>query len=162
MSAIIAALIQNLLPTIIALVGTLLGWLGLKLTKSIESKNKAEAAAAQIGQVALGLAGKIWDKLGPEIQNRMADGEFSKEDRAAVLAMVTAELQAVDVSGTVSDLAKALGLPLSGVIGTVAEWIIDRFAKAHDPGITEVSAKAYPASPLPSTAQAPASAQAAR
>jgi hypothetical protein len=144
MEAILIPLLNALLPTVVTLVTAVLGWFGTKLAKSMESKNQAEKAAATIGQFALGLAGDIWTSINPVIQGALADGSISAAERAAILKAVTDRLGQVDVSDTVSGLAKALGLPLSSVIGTITEWLIGHFAKAHDPDVPTASSLPYP------------------
>ena len=144
MSDIWATLIANLLPTVIAVVTAVLGFLGTKVAGSINSKNKAEAAALKVAQIALSLAGFIWTKLSAELQTRLADGDLSKDDRQAIIDLVTAEIKRLDISDTVSEVASALGLPLTSVIGQIVEWLINRWASAHDKSLTTVSAKAFP------------------
>lgn len=144
MSDIWATLIANLLPTVIAVVTALLGVVGTKVAGSINSKNKAEAAALKVAQLALSLVGSIWTKLSAELQIRLADGVLSKEDRAVIVKMVEDEIKAVDISDTVGAAAAALGLPLSSIIGQIAEYLINRWTSAHDKSITAVSAKAFP------------------
>lgn len=147
MAAFWAELISNLLPTVLTVVTALFGWLGTKIAGAVTSKNKAEAAAAKIGQVALAIAGSIWTSLSEEIKIRLADGDLSKEDREALAGIVMLEIKKLDIGDTVEEIAKALGLPLTSVIGTIVEWLVNRFTSAHDASITTVSAKAYPVGP---------------
>ena len=156
MSALLASLLPGLLSTVGTIVLALFAWLGTKLTNSINSKNKAEAAAAKVGQIALAIAGNIWSTLSAEIQTRLADGELSKEDRAALAEIVLAEIKKLDIGDTVEEIAKALGLPLTSVIGTIVEWLVNRYTSAHDAANTSVSAKAYPLPAARSTDPSPA------
>lgn len=156
-AAILAAILPQILPTIFTLFGGVITWAAAKLAASATSKNKAVAAAANIGNVGLSIANSIWTKVAPEVQAALADGVLTADERAHLISLVTVEVTGIDVNGTVSKIASDLGLPLSGVIGTIAEWVINHYAQAHDqnnPNVSDMSfpvaqAKAYAGSATP-------------
>jgi hypothetical protein len=139
-----AILINYLLPAVFTLIPTILGWFGAKALASSASANKTTQAIAKVAQIGLTIVGDVWNSLSPTLQASFADGQLTTDEREEIIKVVSDKLSALDVGGTVSGIANALGLPLSGVIGTIAEWVINHLAKAHTASDPSVSAKAYP------------------
>jgi hypothetical protein len=147
MTAILAALLPQLLPYLLTAISSIFVFFKAKADAAATSADKATKAGAQIATIGLTVAGDVWARIGPQIQASLADGKLDSVERQAILDTVEKVVAELDVSGTISKIAAALGLPLSGVIGTIGEWVIDHFAKAHDAANQTVSSKAYPVAP---------------
>jgi hypothetical protein len=139
-SALLAALLPNILPAISALVVAGLGY----LTTVIQKKLKAESAWSKLANIGVALVGKAWDRLGPEVQKALADGKITAEERAAIEEVAMQLLDEVADKATIEDIAKAVGLPVPGIIAWLVSGFIDRWVAAHDPRIPEASPKAFP------------------
>jgi hypothetical protein len=150
MSAILAALLPQLLPVVSSLVVAGIGW----LTLTIQNKVKADTAWKKLAEIGVGLVGKSWDRLGPEVQTALADGKVTAEERAviekAALDVLTAEDEAV-----LTGIGKAVGVRFAAIIAKLAGNFIETWAKAHDPFNPTVSKLAFPVQPfeeIPDTA----------
>jgi len=112
-----------------------------------QSKNAdASTALMKLGAIALGMAGRAWDKLAPQVQAALADGTISTEERASIEATVKDLLKDFTSEDDLKAIGEALGLPLAGIIAKLASMLIEKYAIAHDPGNLKVSALAYPVS----------------
>jgi hypothetical protein len=128
-----------------SLVTALFGWLALALKRKAEAEtaaSKAQTAMLKLGEIGLAMATDAWQTLAPAVQARVADGEFSVEDRKAIEAIVASLVDKYTSSGELQKIAEALGLPVPGIIAKIAAFIIDRVTAAHDPDILESAAPA--------------------
>lgn len=132
---------------LVTVIGALLAWVGRKIAKAQEAsaeQSRAETAALRLAAIGLAMVGDLWHELSREFQLRIADGKIDADDREAFRQMVAAKIEQYTSADELKKIAEALGLPLPGIIARVAEYVIDRLTKAHDPSTPEVSAKAYP------------------
>ena len=139
--------LTSILTALAGIVTALLGRAANSIRKRQEAQaeaSKAEKALIQLGVIAVGMAGRAWDKLSPEIQKAFADGKMSPEERAGIEALVGELLKDFASSDDLESIAKTLGLPLPGIIAKIAAMLIERFAFAHDPANPGVSRLAYP------------------
>jgi hypothetical protein len=139
-----AAFLAGLLPQILPMIGTLvvagLGW----LTLTVQKKFKADSAWAKLANIAIALAGKAWERVGPEVQKALADGKITAEERAAIEAAVMQVVEEATDKATLEQIGAAVGLPMPGIIAWIASYFIDKWTAAHDPSNTSVSKLAFP------------------
>ena len=140
--------LSPLLTVVMSLVTALFGWLATSLKKKADAEtanSKAQTAILKLGEIGLAMVTDAWQTLAPAVQQRLADGNFSAQDRADIEAMVGTLLEKYTSSGEIQKITEALGLPLPGIIAKLAAFIIDRVTKAHDPEIlTSASPAAFP------------------
>jgi hypothetical protein len=139
------------LGPVLALLATIvtgiLGYLSRKIAAANDAaRNQAtvQAAMVRLGAIAFAMAGDLWDELSREFQARVADGTFDADDRAAFKALIQRKIEHYTTKEELEKLAVAARLPMPGILAWVAEWVIDRLSKAHDPNVTEVAAGAFP------------------
>lgn len=142
------------------IIGAVISGIGLALTwlihKMQASRAAADAAAAttssaqfaliRVGELGVLMLGRTWDALSPKMQVMLADGKITAEERAEIEAILRDLLDEFTSEDELEKLARALGLPLAGVIAKIASFVIEKFTAAHDPTIPTVSANAYPVS----------------
>lgn len=131
----------------IAVIGAVFAWLSRRIADSqaaAAERSRAETAALRLGAIGLAMVGDLWNELSREFQLRIADGKIDADDREAFRQLVAGKIEKYTSADELKTIAEALGLPLPGIIARVAEYVIDRLTRAHDPSITDVSAKAYP------------------
>lgn len=139
--------ITPLLTGLISIVAGLISLAAIKLraaAAAAEQKSKGERALMQVGVLVTSLLGRAWDKLSPQIQAAIADGQVTAEERAALEKAVEALLADLVTQDDLRSLAEALGLPLPGLVAKIASMLLDTFTKAHDPSIPAVSSLAFP------------------
>lgn len=132
----------TIIQGVLGIIGALLTWLLAKLSKS----TAAGSAANQLVTLADSVRQKVWDALTPEVQTKIATGDWKRAQSNVVDAVQKAVLDAVG-QGAITSLAKALNLPAATVIGTIATYVVEHFLAAHDPMVSSVSANVYPVSP---------------
>jgi len=138
------AVLAPLLPSILtALGGLVVAGLGY-LTTIVQKKMKADSAWTKLANIGISLAGKAWDHLGPVVQQALADGKITAEERAAIEKVVQDLVEEDTSKGALEEIAKAVGLPFAGIIARLAADFIDTWTAAHDPANTSVSRLAYP------------------
>lgn len=140
MPAVLVPLMPVILQALAGLVVAGLGW----LTLTVKNKMNAQSAWAKLAEIAVALAGRAWDRLGPVVQTALVDGKITADERAQIEATAKAVLAEVADEKTLEDVAKAVGLPVPGIIAWLASQFIDRWVAAHDVARTDVSAGAYP------------------
>lgn len=140
MTAILAVLLPNILPALGTLVVAGIGY----LTTLIQKKMKADSAWTKLANIGVALVGKAWDRLGPEVQAALADGKITAEERTHIEQVAMELLGEVTDDKTVEEIAKAVGLPVPGIVAWLVSGFIDRWVSAHDSNIPEVSPKAFP------------------
>ena len=142
--------LSPLLQVIMSLVLGLFGWAATALKKKADADtaaSKAQTALLKLGQIGLAMATDAWQTLAPAVQVRVADGNFSAQDRADIEAMVGKLLEKYTSSDELQKITEALGLPLPGIIAKLAAFIIDRITSAHDPQLLNTaSPAAFPVS----------------
>lgn len=132
---------------LIAVIGAVFAWLSRRIAVSQEAaaeRSRAETAGLRLAAIGLAMVGDLWNELSREFQLRIADGKIDADDREAFRQLVASKIETYTSAEELKKIAEALGLPLPGIIARVAEYVIDRLTRAHDPSITDVSAKAYP------------------
>lgn len=136
-----------ILSGLVLVIGAAFAW----VSKKIAAANTATAANAgastallKLGNIGFSMAGDLWSQFSVEFQKRIADGKIDADDREYFRLMVKQNIEKYTSAEELKKIADALGLPLPGIIARVAEYIIDRLTKAHDPVIEEVSDLAYP------------------
>ena len=137
---------------LVVVVGALFTWLARKVAASQDAsaeKSRAETAGLRLAAIGLAMVGDLWNELSREFQLRIADGKIDADDREAFRTLIASRIETYTSAEELKKIAEALGLPLPGIIARVAEYVIDRLTKAHDPLTPEVSAKAYPVDPAP-------------
>jgi hypothetical protein len=113
---------------------------------AVKAESGAKAAAVRLGAIGFAMIGDLWDSLSREFQTRIADGVIDANDRAAFGKIVESKIEKYTSADELKKIAEALSLPLPGIIAKIVEYAIDRLTRAHDPEMTDVSAKAYPVS----------------
>jgi hypothetical protein len=140
----------DLTPLIGAAVTILTGlfaWLAKKIAAAQSASaeaSRAQTAQLQLAAIGLAMVGDLWNELSREFQLRIADGKIDADDRQAFRDLIQSRIEKYTSADELRKIAEALGLPLPGIIAKVAEYVIDRLTKAHDPSTPDVSAKAYP------------------
>lgn len=137
----------SIITALAGIITALLGWAANSIRKRQEAdaaNTRAQTALLKLGAIAIAMAGRAWDKLSPAIQQAMADGKITAEERGAIEAEVQALLKDFTSSDDLAQIASALGIPLPGLVAKIAAMLIEKFAFAHDPGNVTVSAKAFP------------------
>lgn len=136
-----------LITLAISLLSTLLGWAGLKVGRAADAakaEKTAQAALLRIGVLATTILGRAWDTLAPQVQAAIADGKVTAEERAALERAVRSLVGQFVGEDELEQLARAIGLPLPGLIAKLASMVLDQFTKAHDPDVPTESALAFP------------------
>jgi hypothetical protein len=136
-----------ILPALGSILVALLGYLTTWLKRKAEAEtnaSKAQTALLKLGNIAVAMAGRAWDALGPIVQQSLADGKMTAEERSQIEAKVEALLKDFASADDLADIASALGLPLPGLIAKIAAMIIEKFAFAHDPANITQSKLAFP------------------
>ncbi len=141
-------LLQVLISTVVPIVAGLL----LRAQNKIAAANAQDAAWKRLAGIGLAIAGDLWHSLSTEFQTMIADGKIDEAERAAIKKMVEQKLEQYTSRGEIEKIAVALGLPLPAVIAWVAEYLIDRLTKAHDPMTPDVAEGAYPVRAAPAPA----------
>jgi hypothetical protein len=139
----LSAVITGLMTIVTALIG----WVAVFVKRKQEAataESKATQAWLKLAEVVTAIAGKGWDRLGPELQTALADGKIDAAERTKIEEVAKALLDEVTDAGTLEVLAKAVGLPVPGIVAWIASKLIDLWTQAHDPDIPTVSSKAYP------------------
>jgi hypothetical protein len=148
-----SALLASLLPTLVPTLGTILTALLALVLNAIRKKQEADANASKsqiallkLGEIVATLAGKAWNELSPKIQAALAnDGKIDAAERAEIEVVVASLVKDFTDAASLTEIAKALGLPLPGLIARIAAGIIDIVTKAHDPDIKDsASPAAFP------------------
>lgn len=138
--------LTGLLGTLASVITALLGWVLVSIRKRQEAQanaSKAEIALLKLGEIITTVAGKAWNRLSPKVQEALAnDGRIDAAERAVIEAIVSELVVELTDTDSLTDIAKALGLPMPGLIARIAAGIIDLVTKAHDPGITNSMAPA--------------------
>lgn len=136
-----------LIAGLVAVVGGLLAWVGRRISSAQQASaelSRAETAGLRLAAIGLAMVGDLWDEMSREFQVRIADGKIDADDREAFRRLVAGKIETYTSADELKKIAEALGLPLPGIIARVAEYVIDRLTKAHDPVVLEVSDLAYP------------------
>jgi len=139
-------MLDIILKVLGAVASIVVPWLLSKWQTSQSANANANTALVKLGAIALGMAGRAWDKLAPQVQAALADGTISADERAAIEASVKELLKDFTSEDDLKAIGEALGLPLAGIIAKIASMLIEKFAIAHDPTNPAVSALAYPVS----------------
>ena len=136
-----------ILGLLVTLVTGLLTW----LANSIKNHNaaateasKAQTAALKLAAIGTALLQKAWGSLSPVLQQSLADGKLTGEERAALEVQVQALLKEVTDEDTLKEIGEALGLPLAGIIAKLASYLIGVWTEAHDTAVPTSSAKTFP------------------
>jgi hypothetical protein len=146
--------LTGLLTALIAIVGTLLGWAATWVKKKQQADveaSKVTAAWVKLAAIATAAIGKAWAKLDAEYQQRIVDGAFSPEDREALEKMIPDVLLSVVDKATLEEIATTVGIPFPGLVAWVANFFLDKYAKAHDPNVVTESKLAFPITADPGT-----------
>jgi uncharacterized membrane protein YebE (DUF533 family) len=143
--------LTGILGALASIVTALLGWALVSIRKHQEAQanaSKTQIAILKLGEIVTTLAGKAWSRLSPKIQEALAnDGKIDAAERAVIEAIVSELVMEFTDTESLTEIAKALGLPLPGIIARIAAGIIDLVTKAHDPGIAaSMSPAAFPVS----------------
>ena len=139
--------LSPLIGLLITIVTGLFAWLARRIAAAQAAsaqQSAAQTALLKLSALALTMAGELWSEFSAEFQRRIADGQIDAADREAFRQLVAAKIEKYTSAEELRKIAEALGLPLPGIIAKVTEFVIDRLAKAHDPVIQDVSAKAFP------------------
>lgn len=127
--------LSGLISVVIAIVGALL----TKITAKLAASNAKQAAWAQLANIGLAMVRDLWDELSREFQARIADGMVDAADKDALRAIISAKVEVYTSKAELEKIAKAVGLPLPGVIAWLAEYMIDRLVKSFDANTPEVA-----------------------
>jgi preprotein translocase subunit YajC len=141
--------LSGLLGTLASIVTALLGWALVSIRKHQEAQataSKAQIALLKLGEIVTTVAGKAWAELSPKVQAALAnDGKIDAAERAEIEVVVAGLVKDLTDAASLTEIAKALGLPLPGLIARIAAGIIDIVTKAHDPDIkNSASPAAFP------------------
>ncbi len=143
--------LSPLLQVLGSVVMLLLGWATTAIQKkqaADAAKTKAETALLKLAAIGTAMVTDAWQTLAPAVQQRLADGTFSVQDRTEIEAMVKVLLDKYTSSDELQKITEALGLPLAGIIAKIAAFIIDRVTSAHDPDLPDTaSPMAFPVAP---------------
>ena len=137
--------LSPLLQVLSSLVLALIGWATASIQKkqaADAAKTKAETALLKLAAIGAAMVTDAWQTLAPAVQARVADGNFSAQDRAEIEAMVKGLLDKYTSSEEIQKITEALGLPLAGIIAKIAAYIIDKVTAAHDPDLPDTASPA--------------------
>lgn len=146
-----------LLGALVTILGSLLSWAAVKVGKAADAakqEKSAQAALLRVAALASTLVGRAWDTLAPQVQAAIADGKVTAEERAALERAIRGLVGQFVTEDELAALAKALGLPLPGLVAKLASMVLDTFTKAHDPDVPTESALAFPVSAAPAFSDA--------
>lgn len=139
--------LSPVMTALMTIVTALIGWVAVYIKRRQEAataESKATQAWLKLAEVVTLIAGRGWERIGPEVQAALADGKIDAAERAKIEEVAKKLLDEVTDTGTLELLAKAVGLPVPGIIAWIASKLIDLWTQAHDPDILTVSTKAYP------------------
>ena len=140
LSPLISALFSQVIVPVLGIAGL---WLSAKAAAYFgakTNKTKAETAAEKVELLIESIVKRAWDGLGPDLQAALADGRISLEERKGLEAKLHALLVDITSQDDLEALAKALGLPMSGLISWIGEKVIRIWISAHDPDSTDSAA----------------------
>lgn len=128
------------LPMLVLGSKALWGW--IEARKGNDALGRLMAALDVIGQ-------PLWDRQMARVQEALADGVITAEERAALLRELTGELPRLVHKDTLALAMKALGVPdLGGLASWVLSKLLARWSGAHDitdPSVPTALAGIYPA-----------------
>lgn len=129
--------LTQLIAGIIAIIGALLARAQTKIAEGNAERN----AWARLAVIGLAMANDLWESLTITYQQDMVDGKLDRELYTKILGD---KLEKYTSKEELEKIAKAVKLPVPGILAWLAEYIIDRILAAHNPANAGVSAKQYP------------------
>ena len=136
MTAILGALLPNLIPVIGTLLGLGLTWLTVQLRSKIGADEKASKyalAAQKLIDLSVVYGQRIWPKLETEFRAAMADGVLSQAERTRLEDILKAEVLNTFTQKELEQLASDLGVPFAGLIASIASRVLQMVIRANDP-----------------------------
>lgn len=141
MTAILAAVLPNLLPLVGSLLGLGLTWLTLQLKNKIAADEKAQkygVALQRLVDLTMTYGQRVWPKLEAEFKLAMVDGALSQDERTHLEDILKAEVLLTFSKEELEKLATDLGLPFAGLISQIATRLLNLVIQAHDPAIPQI------------------------
>lgn len=146
---LIGALVTNILIPVVLTAGA---WLTAKIGQHFGAKaslTKAQQAQQSVFLLVTSMAGRAWSKLEEPVKRIYRDGIVSLDERKELEALINDLVYDFTSKDDLERLAKALNMPLSGLIATIAELVLHRFVAAHDPDDASVPAGQFKIAPDP-------------